>query len=334
MQRTVAEEEAGQRLDRLLHSWSPDVSRSRVQTWLKGGHVQVNGNAKVRASDKVSTDQVIVWSIPAPPEPFDMSGTPVHELVVLHEDEAIVVVNKTAGLLSHRNHLGQGHSVVELAAARFGDLPEPELIVEPMPNHPVAPTRGGIVHRLDRGTSGVMVLARTPEALVKLQAQFKQRTVSKAYRTFVHQTPRFDSEMVDEAIEPDPRMPDRRRVAKPDIKGYLSPKARSAQTMITAVTRFSRACEMLCEPKTGRTHQIRVHLLHLGMPIIGDRTYRWPGAMPNPLGDDAPIPARPALHAESLEIDHPVSGERLRFEAPMPEDMQVLQRWLQETWPV
>lgn len=305
-----------------------------MQTWLKGGHVQVDGNAMVRASDKASTDQVIVWSIPAPPEPFDMSGAPVHELVVLHKDEHIVVVNKTAGLLSHRNHFGQGHSVVELAEALFGPMPEPERVAEPMPNHPVAPARGGIVHRLDRGTSGVMVLARTSEALAHIQAQFKNRTVAKDYRTFVHQTPRFDSEMVDEPIEPDPRMPDRRRVAKVDVDGYMNPKARSAQTMVKALTRYSRACELLCQPKTGRTHQIRVHLLHLGMPIIGDRTYRWPGALPNPLGDDAPIPARPALHAHSLEIDHPVSGERLRFEAPLPEDMQVLQSWLQENWPV
>jgi 23S rRNA-/tRNA-specific pseudouridylate synthase len=170
--------------------------------------------------------------------------------------------------------------------------------------------------------------------LAHLPAQFKQRTVSKSYRTFVHQTPRFDTEMVDEAIEPDPRMPDRRRVARPDIAGYLSPKSRSAQTMVKAITRYSRACELLCQPKTGRTHQIRVHLLHLGMPIIGDRTYRWPGALPNPLGDDAPIPGRPALHAASLEFEHPTTGERLKFEAPLPEDLLLLQTWLQEHWPV
>ena len=322
-QRVVSKSEAGQRLDQLLATWLPGTSRSRVQQWLRSGMVQVDGVPGKRASERMKADQSVTWEQPARPEPRDTEGARVVKLDVLYTDDELIVVNKTAGLLSHRNQLDQADSVVELASERFGPLPEPE---RPDPS---APGRAGLVHRLDRGTSGVMLLARTPEALKHLQRQFSERTVTKRYRALVHRSPRFDSETVDAPIEVDPRHPDRRRVARLDDEGELG-NARPALTRVDVVARYREAASLTCLPKTGRTHQIRVHLLHLGLPLIGDRSYRWPGALPDPLEEDAPVPMRPALHAASIACIHPGNGAEVSFSAPMPPDLLRLEAWLAE----
>lgn len=320
-QRIVSQSEAGLRLDQLLASWLPGTSRSRVQQWIGDGLVLLNERPGKRASERVEEGQAVAWDEPERPVAEDVAGVRVVELEVLHEDEHLVAIHKPAGLLSHRNHADQADSVVELATARFGELPSPE-----RPD-PTAVSRGGVVHRLDRGTSGVMLLARTPVALENLQRQFQDRSVEKRYQAWVHRSPRFDSETVDVPIEVDPHRPDRRRASRWTEEDDR-PAPRPAITRVDVVKRFPSAASVLCMPKTGRTHQIRVHLLHMGLPIIGDRVYRWPGALPDPLPDDVPTPGRPALHAASIEVTHPATGERVRFEAPVPADLQRLDDWL------
>ena len=150
--------------------------------------------------------------------------------------------------------------------------------------------------------------------------QFRMRTVEKTYLALVHGEPRFDSDWIDAPLMPHPKSPDRQRVAGPEQ--LESGEAREAETYYEVRERFPGAAFLECKPTTGRTHQIRVHLLHAGLPIIGDRLYSHAGALPWPLPESVPIPERQSLHAAALVIQHPETREKVRFEAPLPDDLQ------------
>jgi 23S rRNA pseudouridine1911/1915/1917 synthase len=205
--------------------------------------------------------------------------------------------------------------VADLAVARFGPLPQVQ-----------GEDRPGIVHRLDRLTSGVMILGLTIEALEGLKAQFKDRKVAKTYHAIVHGEPRFDTEWRTGAIAASVKTPDRMRVVAEGLEKQMveAGEARAAETLIERIEDFGCASYVAAKPKTGRTHQIRVHLQHAGLPIIGDRVYGPKGAVKAPLPKTVPKMQRPALHAWELCVDHPVTGERMTFSAPMPDDMQAV----------
>jgi 23S rRNA pseudouridine1911/1915/1917 synthase len=237
------------------------------------------------------------------------------ELVVLHADESLLVFDKPAGLLVHPG-AGRGqHTLAALADLRFGPLPTVEGVDRP-----------GIVHRLDRLTSGVIVMARTPAALAALQEQFRSRTVAKTYLALVHGSPRFDSDWIEAPIGPDARQTDRFRVV--DVGD-----GREASTYYEVRERFHGFTWLCARPRTGRTHQIRVHLSSVGMPLLGDHLYRPAGALAVPLPAEAPSLHRQALHALDLELEHPATGERMRFEAPLPDDLARMLAWLREHMP-
>jgi 23S rRNA pseudouridine1911/1915/1917 synthase len=308
----VSAESEGKRLDLLLVESLSGFSRSRIQTLIKAGRVRVDEERAARPGLRLKGGQEIFVEAPEAEVATTPAGRPIRTLDVLHDDEHLIVIHKPAGLLVHPTDRVGGGTVADLAQDRFGDLPEVQ-----------GEGRAGIVHRLDRLTSGVMILGRTAEALENLKLQFKERRVQKTYLALCHGEPRFDNEWVRGSIGLDLRRRDRYRVMD-DGEG------REAATLVEVRERLSGFSFIAAHPKTGRTHQLRVHLTHLGHPIVGDRVYRHPGALPVPLPDDAPAMGRQALHAARLVLTHPGSGQEVSFEAPMPEDMSSLLEYLRE----
>ncbi len=306
----VGSDEAGLRLDRLLALRFEESSRAWLQKLIREGRVEIEGQEGVMPSTKLRKgDRVRVAY-------FDASALPpermqdIPPLTPLYEDEDILVIDKEAGIVCHPGAGVRRVTVSDMACAHCG-------VVLPSPPGEARP---GIVHRLDRETSGVMVLAKTISAMVALQKQFHDRVVQKEYLAIVFGTPRFLSDWITVALERDPKRPERIRVAP--VGG------RAAETYYEVKERFREFAYLLCRPKTGRTHQIRVHLDSVHHSIVGDRVYRSRKVQGIRLPEGAPVPGRQALHAHRLELVHPGSGERLAFEAPLPEDMQRFLDWL------
>jgi 23S rRNA pseudouridine1911/1915/1917 synthase len=293
----VAEGEAGQRLDLAVASLA-GVSRSQARRWIDAGRVRVN-DREGAASQRVQTGDM-VEAIPPEPEPSPLVPEPI-PLVVLHEDADVVVIDKPAGLVVHPAPGHPGGTLVNALLHRCRDLSGVGGVLRP-----------GIVHRLDRGTSGVLVVAVSDEAHRHLSAQFHDHRVERIYRTLVRGVPREEEGRVDLPIGRHAR--DRKRMS------VRAPVAREARTAWRVTRRFPKSDRSWLEvrPETGRTHQIRVHLAAAGLPIVGDPVYGRRGRT----SLDTRL-QRPALHAAVLGFTHPRSGERLRFEAPLPEDLVV-----------
>lgn len=326
----VGTEQLGLRLDHALVEFVPGWSRSRLQGLVRDGRVRVGGRVVRKSNFVLEEPLVLEVALPiARPPALDVTGAPIDELPVLYADDEVAVIDKPAGLASHPKGVVVdadgapapfgGLSVSDLASARFGPLPVGQRGEE---GH----GRPGIVHRLDRLTSGVMVLARTERAMESLMAQFRRRTVEKTYLALVHGAPRFDSQWIVAPLASNPRSPDRQRIATRDQVD--SGEAREAETFVEVRERFAGFTLLACHPKTGRTHQIRVHLQHAGLPIVGDRIYHARGALAVVLPEAAPALARQALHASRLAFDHPATGERVSYEAPLPTDLAALLAWL------
>lgn len=307
----VPQEASGERLDRFLAASIPDWSRSRLQAVIKGGFVRVGGEVARKPGLVLEAEQAIELELPELAPPTTPEGGVIQELPLLHQDEHLAFVDKPAGLLSHANDHSRRDTVVTLAEAALGPLAPAD-----------DPRRRGLVHRLDRLTSGVMVIARTPEALEGLQAQFAAREVRKTYLALVHHEPRFESEWIEARMQRDPRHPERMRVAPEDEEG------REAATLMERLETFRGHALVAAHPRTGRTHQVRVHLTHAGHPIVGDGVYRHRGALRVPLPAEAPAPRRQCLHASRLELRHPVTGEALAFESPLAADIAGLLDWM------
>ena len=304
----VGESEAGDRLDRVLAALS-GVPPAQVQRWIEAGRVRRNGepvrsSAKLALGDRIEADPPEPVSAEVKPEPIPLS--------VLHEDGDLIVVDKPAGLVVHP---GPGHTSGTLVNALLyhcKDLAGVGGVLRP-----------GIVHRLDRGTSGVMVAAKTDVAHVGLAEQFHDHSIEREYRAFVRAVPGGEGGRIARPIGRHPR--DRKRMSVATRRG------RAAVTNWSVAARWPRAGIALLEirPETGRTHQIRVHLSSEGMPIVGDDVYGRGRRSALKLAAARSL-GRPALHAAVLGFTHPVSGEALRFVAPMPEDLEALARAAEE----
>lgn len=295
----------GQRLDAFLAERA-GVARAQVRRWVERGEALLN-DTKVRPSRKVAEGDVVTARV-SEAQTFEMVAEEI-PLVVLHEDSDIVVVDKVAGMVVHP---APGHMTGTLVNALLhvcGSL---------------APAGGemrpGIVHRLDRGTSGVMVVAKSDVAHAHLAEQFHDHTIDRLYRTFVRSVPGADMGIVDAPIGRHPQ--DRKKMSLRTESG------RDALTKWRVLTRYPDAGISLLEirPETGRTHQIRVHLSSRGMPVAGDPVY---GRLKDKKARGFRIDlSRPALHAMRLAFTHPTSGERLDFSTPLPEDLLTFERAL------
>jgi 23S rRNA pseudouridine1911/1915/1917 synthase len=290
----VGEGEDGQRLDTALASLVGQ-SRSQVRRWIDDDRVRWNDRA-------ASASQIVAegdWIDASPPEPIPSRALPeAIPLRILYEDAAIVVLDKAADMVVHPAPGHPGGTLVNALLHHCGALAAVGGVLRP-----------GIVHRLDRGTSGVMVVAKNDEAHRALAAQFHAHSIERVYQALVRGNPASESGRVDAAIARHPR--DRKRMT------VVKSGGREAHTAWRVARRFAKSARSLLEvrPETGRTHQIRVHLASVGLPIAGDPVYGRGGRDRAEPGLD-----RPALHARVLGLVHPKSGERLRFEAELPAD--------------
>ncbi|TDJ67709.1 MAG: RluA family pseudouridine synthase [Planctomycetota bacterium] len=308
----VPQELDGARLDVVLARHVRDRSRTRLQSLVREGLVTVDDVPVTRPNTAVAAGSRIALDLPeprAPAAPVAGAGERA-PLDVLYEDEALIVVDKPAGLVVHRNDRYPAATLADMAVAQFGELPSIQ-----------GEHRPGIAHRLDRLTSGVLLLGRTTEALEAIKAQFQARTVAKTYLALVHGDPRFDSDWIETSIGPSADGRGRFKVV-PEGEG------RAASTYYEVRERFHGFAYVELRPRTGRTHQLRVHLHSIGLPIVGDWTYKHAGALKVPLPAEAPPMDRQALHAHRIELDHPVTGKRVSFESPLPGDIETLLDWL------
>jgi len=303
----VPVEAAGRRFDAVLAELFPEFSRSRLAGWIKSGDVLLDGSTvrprdPVRGGERVELRAVLETVSHDAPEDIPLS--------ILHEDAEVVVIDKPAGLVVHPGAGNPGGTLVNALLHH-----DPRLAALP---------RAGIVHRLDKDTSGVMVVARTLQAHTALVAQLSERDVHRQYLAIVVGA-LVSGGSVSAAIDRHPR--DRIRMA-------VREDGRDATTHYRLRERFRAHTALECRLETGRTHQIRVHMQHLKHPIVGDPLYG--GSLKLPKGASDELAAalrgfrRQALHAEMLEFAHPGSGEALRVSAPVPADMQALMRALRE----
>ncbi len=301
---TVSDSHAGKRLDLFIRHHEAYSSRNRIQTLIRDGRALVNGKTekpgyKVKAGDKVTLEL---------PERLVREVLPENiPLKVVFEDDHMIVLNKPPGLVVHPAPGNYTGTLVNALLYHYGSLPSPGTGRGDAEGS--GRERAGIVHRLDKDTSGVMVVARTQEALKALTAQFKNRVVQKRYVALVSGVIKKGSGTIEAGLG--------RHVKERKKISVHTHKAREAVTLYKVKERFKNATLVEVEIKTGRTHQIRVHMAHIGYPVLGDRVYG--GAKAAKL-DDIVIP-RQMLHAESLSLLHPETRQPMTFSVPPPRDM-------------
>ncbi len=293
----------GERLDRALATLGSE-SRGEVARWIDAERVTLDGQVVTKAGARVREGQRIV-AVPLPPPPSDASPDPSVVFRVLHHDEAIIVVDKPAGLVVHpaKGHW-EGTLVHGLLA--LADLPEGEDDDRTL--------RPGIVHRIDKDTSGVLVIAKTAHARETLKACFARHDIERVYDALAVGT--LEDQITFDTLHG--RHPTNRKAFS---ARRAAPGSRRAVTHVTVVERLAEVQRVECRLETGRTHQIRVHLAEGGAPLLGDALY---GKAPRDpevraIGDRL---GRQALHARVLGFVHPVSGKSMRFEAPWPDDFR------------
>jgi 23S rRNA pseudouridine1911/1915/1917 synthase len=299
----------GKRIDAYLSSRFPDYSRSVMQKVIDAQAVLVNGQT-VKASYKVRLeDQIRVWL----PELADDAPVPEDlPIGIVHDDPAFTVVNKPAGMVVHP---AKGHwsgTLVNALQFHFDTL-----------STVGGENRPGIVHRLDRDTTGLLIVAKEDLAHRNLAAQFEQRTIHKEYLAIVSGVPGRDSDYIERPIGPHPTNREKMAIRTVEDGG------KAAVTFYQILERFPHHSLILCKPQTGRTHQIRVHLTHIGHPIVADKLYA--GRDRLTVGEvlgaghseaERVLIERQALHARFLKFTHPLTGQNLEFTADLPPDME------------
>ncbi|MGI6294717.1 MAG: RluA family pseudouridine synthase [Armatimonadota bacterium] len=317
----VDDKHSGERLDLYLVEQMPEMSRSYIQKLIAKAHATVNGTA-VRAGYKVQAGDQVKVIVP-PPEPADIQPEQI-PLDVVYEDEQIIVINKPKSMTVHPAPGSRTGTLVNAVVAYTDDL-----------SGIGGTERPGIVHRLDKNTSGLLVVAKTDVAHSSLQSQIQNRTAERRYLALVWGTTKFNEAVVDAPIGRHPTDRQKQAVIK-DTDRYT---AREAVTQLKVLQRFEGFTLLEAKLDTGRTHQIRVHCSFIGHPVVGDPTYG---------GTKRPIPSAyskldqrelsalldalqgQALHAFALSFDHPTTGKRLSFEAPLPPDIAHLLDWLKQ----
>jgi 23S rRNA pseudouridine1911/1915/1917 synthase len=288
---TAESDDAGKRLDQLLHQRLPEFSRSRIQEWIKGGRVLVNGQA-VRSSRAVRGGEAIDVE---PAEPPPLHATPEEiPLRVLYEDEDVVAIDKPAGMIVHAGAGVHSGTLVNALLHRFAALSGVGGAMRP-----------GIVHRLDRFTSGVLLVAKNDTAHQSLAAQFSSRRVEKVYLALVHGFVKQETGRIERPIARDP-------VRRIRMTARLA-EGRAAWSEYRVLRRRPGFTLLEVKIGTGRTHQIRVHLSSIGHPVVGDTLYGAPGN--SGLG-------RYFLHAHRIRFHRPSDGEQVEVVSPLPPELE------------
>lgn len=288
----------GLRLDRALALSHPDLSRMQWQNLIKGGQATL-GNKLVKPSHKVEAGDVVDAVLPDVVESALLAEDIA--LDIRYEDSDVVVINKPAGMVVHP---GTGHESGTLVNALLFHCDDLAGIGDTK--------RPGIVHRLDKDTSGLMVVAKNDKALWELQRQFAEREVHKAYMTLCDGQVLPERALIDAPIGRDPKARKKMAVIPPN----MSATSRKSQTMYETVTAFDDYTLVRCLPKTGRTHQIRVHMAYAGFPLVGDTVY---GKRKQKM-----LKTRHFLHSAELGFVHPTNGEKMAFSAELPTELQAI----------
>jgi len=308
----------GSRLDKYLKARFPKVSRATIQRLIKQGDVLVNRRPS-KNSYEMETGDVIDITFPPPPV-YDVPPEDI-PLDIIYEDDFVLAINKPAGIICHPANRNQGGTIANALSfhckslSRGGD-----------------PCRPGIVHRLDKNTTGIMIVAKTDEAHWRLALQFEERQTEKVYLAIVHGNPEFDEDVINVPIGQHPTVHDRYVATgfAERLGGRFEKKlSKEAVTKFRVLRRFAGFSLVELHPRTGRTHQLRIHMSHIRHPIVGDPFY---GGRHVSIRDvtgrptDPPEPrwTRQMLHAHRLIVKHPIRETRLELEAPLPPDMSEL----------
>lgn len=301
---TIDQASVDSRLDAYLASQISHWSRARLQRLIDNEDVLVNGKSAKSSYRLRAGDEIEVELISAPIESFTPENIP---LDVVYEDDVLLVINKPASLVVHPAAGIHSGTLANALAFHFQNLPSA-----------TGSARPGIVHRLDRDTSGLMVVAKTESSMENLADQFRDRTVFKSYVALVHGHLESESGLIDQPLARDQG----NRIRMAVVRG-----GRNAVSLYKVRRRYQRFTLVDVEIKTGRTHQIRVHLAWLKHPVVGDESY---GGGRDNMIQDAHLRAevrnlgRHFLHAEELGFNHPTTGERMKFKAPLPPELSSL----------
>jgi len=287
---TITENEAGQRADVVLAAML-ELTRSNMQKLLDEGRA-VKGTKVIKSNYKVKLGDEIIVTLPEP-QPLDVQPENI-PLDIIYEDEDVVVVNKARGMVVHPAAGNYSGTLVNALLYHCKNLSGINGVIRP-----------GIVHRLDKDTSGIMICAKNDAAHVSLSEQIQSKTAQRTYLAVVRGNIKTDSGVIETQISRD--KDDRKKMA------VVKEGGRNAITEYEVVERFGKYTIVKCKLKTGRTHQIRVHMEYLGYPLVGDPKY-------SPMKTPFSINGQ-ALHSLTLSFDHPRTGERMEFEAKLPEDL-------------
>ncbi len=283
------------RLDVCVAEGVEDLSRSAAQRLVRAGAVSVNGEIETRPAHTILPGAEIRVVVPEPPEGESELIATIQSFTVAYQDEHLLVVDKPVGLTVHP---GPGHNSDTLVNGLLVDYPEIREVGET--------ERPGIVHRIDRDTSGLMVVALTTDAYELLSEMIRERSVRRVYTALVRGGPEADEGLIDAPLGRDPRNRQRQTIVD---------DGREARTRFRVLERLSRTTLMELVLDTGRTHQIRIHLSSIGNPVVGDGMYGRAARGPGGLN-------RQFLHASTLAFKHPISGETMQLDSPLPEDLQ------------
>jgi len=297
----------GERIDRVV-AMITGASRTRVTDWLAEGLVQVNDKVITTRSRRIVEGDVVIVDIDPDLAPEPLVGEPDVDFTIVYVDDDLFVIDKPAGLVVHP---GAGNATGTLVQGMLARYPEIAEVGEP--------SRPGVVHRLDKDTSGLMLMARTNEAQAELSGMLADHVIERRYLTLVWGNPQSGSGLVDAPIG---------RSAREPTKMVVSAQGKEARTRYTVLSMFTEPTKVAlveCQLETGRTHQIRVHMAAIDHPIVGDDKYRG-------VRKDLDSP-RMVLHSAVLEFDHPISGERLAFTSELPADLAAVIAQLKDDSP-
>lgn len=289
---TIEAEQAGERIDRFLQAGNPDMSRAKIQKLIQDGFVTVN-HSVVKSNYKLRNRDVIEFTIPEPTE-VNIEAEDI-ALDILYEDSDMIIINKARGMVVHPAPGNYTGTLVNALLYHCDDLSGINGELRP-----------GIVHRLDKDTSGVMVAAKNDISHQSLAIQIGEKTATRTYLTIVHGNMREDTGTVNAPIGRHPT--DRKQMA------VVEKNSKHAVTHFRVLERFGQYTFLECKLETGRTHQIRVHMAYIGHPVVADPKYN---------RSKVPFAIKgQALHSAELRLKHPASGEEMVFTAPMPTDME------------
>ncbi len=307
---------AGKRVDKYVVGRFRKWSRTTIQRMIDEGAITIN-DRQGKPSYSLKAGDVVDLVFPAPPS-ADIIPEPI-PLNILFEDDHIIVLNKAAGIVCHPARPSQTGTIANALAYHSRDLSDTG-----------DPARPGIIHRLDKNTTGVLITAKSDEAHFRLGWQFERRTIGKTYLAVVHKVVQLDEDVIDMPLAQHPVIRDKYLVPGTH---YYNQVTKNAVTRYRVLERFGGYTLVELLPKTGRTHQLRVHMSYIGHPCVGDAAY---GGKPVSdfdiagSGSAAPFFSRQALHAWRLKFMHPITEETMQVEAPLPEDFKRLLSMLRQ----